>query len=102
VAHHAAGKQRAEGDDLRDLLFAVALLHVFDDALAPLDAEVDIEIRHPQAFRIEETLEEEREAQGIEIGDGERIGNQRARARTAAGAYRDIGGFRTLDAVGPY
>ena len=60
VAHHAAGEQRTESDDLRDLLFAIALLHVFDDALAPLDAEVDIEIRHRHAFGIEEALEEER------------------------------------------
>ena len=28
VAHDAAGEQRAEGDDLRDLVLAVALLHV--------------------------------------------------------------------------
>ena len=51
VAHDAAGQERAEGDDLRDLLLAVALLHVLDDALAPVDAEVDVEVRHRHALR---------------------------------------------------
>jgi hypothetical protein len=50
VAQHAAGEQGAEGDDLPDLLLAVALLHVLDHTLAALDAEVDVEVRHRDAF----------------------------------------------------
>ncbi len=84
VAHHAARLQRSERDDLRDLIAAVALLHVVDDLVAPVLAEIDVEVRHRHAFGIEKALEQQPEADRIEIGDRERIGNQRARAGTAA------------------
>ena len=57
VAQHAARLQRSEGDDLRDLIAAVAALHVVDHLVAPLLAEVDVEVRHRHALRIEEALE---------------------------------------------
>ena len=96
VAQHAAGQERAEGNDLRDLVLAVALLHVVDDALAALDAEVDVEVRHRDALGIEEALEQQAEAERVEVGDRERIGDERARARAAAGPDRDIVILRPL------
>ncbi len=84
VAQHAARLQRAEGDDLRDLVAAVALLHVADHLVAPVLAEVDVEVRHRHALGIEEALEQQAEAHRIEVGDGQRIGDERAGARAAA------------------
>ena len=84
VAQHAARLQRAEGDDLRHLIAAVALLHVVDHLAAAVLAEVDVEVGHRHAFRIEEALEQQAEADRIEIGDGQRIGDQRAGAGAAA------------------
>ena len=89
VAQHAARLQRAEGDDLRDLVAAVALLHVVDHLVAAVLAEVDVEVGHRHAFRIEEALEQQAEADRVEVGDGQRIGDQRARARAAARADRN-------------
>ena len=89
VAQHAARLQGAEGDDLRHLVAAVALLHVADHLVAPVLAEVDVEVRHRHALGIEEALEQQIEADRIEVGDGERIGDQRARARAAARTDRD-------------
>ena len=89
IAQHAAGLQRAEGDDLRHLIAPVALLHVVDHLVAPLLAEIDVEVRHRHALRIEEALEQETEADRIEVGDGERVGDERARARAAARAHRN-------------
>jgi hypothetical protein len=43
VAQHAARLQGAEGDDLRDLIAAVFLLHVADHLVAPVLAEIDVE-----------------------------------------------------------
>ena len=100
VAQHAARLQGAEGDDLRDPLVAVALLHVVDDLVAPVLAEVDVEIRHRHALGIEEALEQEPEPHRIEIGDGERIGDERARARAASRPDRDALRLRPLDEVG--
>ena len=100
VAHHAARQQRAEGDDLRDLLLAIALLHVLDDALAPVDAEVDVEVGHRDAFGIEEALEQQAEPQRIEIRDGQRVGDERAGAGAAARADRNVVVLRPFDEVG--
>ena len=84
VAQHAARLQGAEGDDLRDLIAAVALLHVADHLVAPVLAEIDVEIRHRHAFGIEEALEQQPEPHRIEIGDGQRIG-RRASPRPSRG-----------------
>ena len=90
VAQHAARLQRAEGDDLRDLVAAVALLHVGDHLAAAVLAEVDVEVRHRHALGIEEALEQQAEPDRIEIGDGQRPGDQRARAGAAAGPDRNV------------
>ena len=58
VAQHAARLQGAEGDDLRHPVAAIAFLHVADDFVAPVLAEVDVEVRHRDAFGIEEALEQ--------------------------------------------
>ena len=100
VAQHAARLQGAEGDDLRHLVAAVALLHVADHLVAAVLAEVDVEVGHRHALGIEEALEQQVEAERIEIGDGERIGDQRARARAAAGTDRNALLLRPLDEVG--
>ena len=99
VAQHAARLQRAEGDDLRHPVAAVALLHIADDLVAAILAEVDVEVRHRHAFRIEEALEQQTEADRIEIGDRQRIGDQRAGARAAARTDRNALRLRPLDEV---
>ena len=100
VAQHAARLQGAEGDDLGDVVAAVFLLHVADDFVAAVLAEIDVEVGHRHAFGIEEALEQEPEADRIEIGDGQRIGDERARARAAAGTDRNTLRLRPLDEVG--
>ncbi len=84
VAQHGAGLQGSEGDDLRNLIAAIALLHIADDLVAPLLAEVDVKVGHRDAVRIEKALEQQRKAQRVNIGDGQRIGDQRTGARTTA------------------
>ncbi len=51
---------------------AVLVAHVLDDAVAPFLAEVDVEVGHRHAFRIQETLEQQVVAQRIEVGHAER------------------------------
>ena len=88
VAHDAAREERAEGDDLRDAVGAVALAHVGDHLVAARLAEVDVEVGHRHAFGIEKALEQQAEAHRIEVGDRQRPGDERARARAAARARR--------------
>ena len=52
IAQHAPRLQRAEGNDLRDLIAPVFLLDVANDFVAPVLAEVDVEIRHRNPFGI--------------------------------------------------
>ena len=85
VAEHGARLQRAEGDDLGHPFGAVLLLDVADHLVAPVLAEVDVEIGHRHAIGIEEALEDEPEAERIEVGDGERPGHHRAGAGAAPG-----------------
>ena len=100
VAQDAARLQRAEGDDLRHLVAAVALLHVADHLVAAVLAEVDVEVGHRHALGIEEALEQQAEADRIEIGDGERVGDERARAGAAPRPDRDSLFLRPLNEIG--
>ena len=100
VAQHAARLQRAEGDDLRDLVAAVFFLHVADHFVAPVLAEIDVEVRHRDALGIEEALEQKPEADRIEIGDGQRVGDQRAGAGAAARPDRNALRLRPLNEIG--
>ena len=89
VAQHATRLQRAEGDDLRHAVAAVAGLYVVDHLVAAVLAEVDVEVGHRHALGIEKTLEQEPEAHGVEIGDGERVGDERACTGAAPGPDRN-------------
>ena len=100
VAQHGAGLQFAVRDDLRDAVLAVLALHVSDDAVALLLAEIDVEIRHRNALGIEKALEQQSEAQRIEIGDRQRVGDERARTRAASRPDGDAVRLRPLDEVG--
>ena len=89
VAHHRLGRHGAVRDDLRHPVRAVALGDVFDNLVAPLHAEVDVEVRQRDAFGIEETLEQQVVLDGIELGDAETPGHQRPGAAAAARPDRD-------------
>ena len=90
VAQCGARLQRTEGDDLGDLVAAILTLHVADHLFAAILAEVDIEVGHRHAFRVQEALEQEREPQGIDVGDRQCIGHKRARTGTTARADGDV------------
>ena len=100
VAQHGARLQRPEGDDLRHLIAAVFALHVADHLVAAILAEVDVEVGHRHAVGIEEALEQQREAQRVDVGDGQRIGDQRAGARATARPDRNAMRLRPFDEVG--
>ena len=89
IAEHRAGLKLTEGDDLGDTVLAIAPADIVDDLVAALRAEVDVEVGHRHSFGIEEALEQQAEAERVEIGDGQRPRHHRAGARTPARADRD-------------
>ena len=99
VTEYSPRLQCAEGDDLCHLVTAIALLHVIDHFATAFLTEVDVEVRHRHALWIEKALEQQAKADRIEIGYGQCIGHQRARARAAAGSDRNALRLGPLDKV---
>ena len=83
---------RAEGDNPRDVVLAVALLDVFVGFGQVLEIYVDI--GHTDTVGVEETLEQELVADGVEVGDAEAVGDDAAGGGASPGADHTAGGPR--------
>ena len=84
-----ARAQRAEGNDLRDLLPPVLFGDVLDHFAAPARAEIDVDIGHADALGIQEALKQQPVSQRIDIGDLHRVADQAAGGRAAARPHRN-------------
>ena len=71
------------------LFAAVFSRDVVDHLAAPVHAEVDVDVGHGDAFGIQEALEQQFVLQRIDIGDPQRIGDQRSGGRSTARAQRE-------------
>ena len=67
---------RAERNDLRHLFAPVLLRDVLDHFTPAVGAEIDVDIRHADAFGIEEALKQRAVLKRIDIGNLHRIANQ--------------------------
>ncbi len=83
VSDRRPGQHRAEGDDLGDVVGAVLAADVVDDLLTPAVFEVDVDIRHGHAIRVEEPLEGQLVVDRVDGRDAEGVGHDAARRRTA-------------------
>ena len=71
VPQHRARGHRAEGDDLRHVIRAVALAHVVDHLAPALVVEVAVDIGHGDALRVQEALEQQVVLQRIDLRDAQ-------------------------------
>ena len=69
VARGRLRRELAERDDLRHPLAAVLVDHVVHDALAAGDGEVDVDVGHRLAARVQEALEQQLVADRVDVGD---------------------------------
>ena len=99
ILDRGARAQRSEGDDLRHLLAAVLLGDVLDHFAAAARVEVDVDIGHADALRIEEALEQQAVLQRIDIGDLHGVADQAAGGRSAARTHRNALRFGVADEV---
>ena len=90
VPYRGACRKRSKCHYLRNLVLPVALLNVIYDLLSSLYAEVNIYIRHADAFRIEKTLEDKIISDRIYLCDIKSIGNNASCRRASAGAYGNV------------
>ncbi len=100
VAHGGAGGHRPERDDLGDVVAAVLVARVVDDALAALDGEVEIHVGHRLAAGIEHPLEEEAVDERVDVGDLEAVRDEAAGRRAAARPDADAVAAGERDEVG--
>ncbi len=85
VAQGGPGEHGAEGDDLGHVVRAVLAGDVGDDLVAAAVLEVDVDVGHRHAVGVEEALEGQLVADGVDRRDAQRVGHDRARRRAAAG-----------------
>ena len=69
IAQDGFSRQGTESDDLRYVVDAVLPSNVIDDAAPVFIAEVHVDIRHRNAFRIEEPFKEEIILERIQAGN---------------------------------
>ncbi len=89
IANRRARGHRAEGDDLRHMIAAVAAAHIGDHLAAALIVEIDVYIGHRYALRVQKALEQKLVFDRIDGRDAERVGDDRAGAAAAPGADAD-------------
>ena len=94
-----AGAHGAEGDDLRYLFAAVFFGDVLDYLAAAVGAEIDVDIGHADALRVEEALKEQAVFERIDVGDLHRVADQASGGGTAAGAYGNAAVFCVADEI---
>ena len=100
VTDHRLRRHGAESGDLADRVLAIVLTHILDDTPAVVLAEVDVEVGHRHPLRVQEALEQQRIRQRVEVGDAQRVGDQRAGAGAPAGPYRHAVVLGPVDEVG--
>ena len=85
VPQRGAGEHRAERDDLGDVVLAVLAADVVDDLVPALVLEVDVDVGHRHAVRVEEALERQAVVERVHRGDAQRVRDDRARRGPATG-----------------
>ena len=99
VADHRLRLHRAERDDLRHVLAAVLAGDVVDHLTAPPLAEVDVDVGHRHALRVQEPFENQVEVERVDVGDAQRVGDEAPGRRSAAGPHRNPLFARVADEI---
>ena len=89
IADRSAGGQRAESDDLGDMILPVDAVHIVDDFTPTVDAEVYVDIRHGNTFRVEKAFKEQTVFDRVNIGDVQAVGDNAPCSTSAPRTDRD-------------
>ena len=89
VADDHLRAEGAEGDDVGDAVFPVFIADVGHHLIPPAHAEVDVEVGWRDALKVEHALKKQAEAERVDVGDFENIGDETAGTRTPPRADRD-------------
>ena len=97
VLHRLAALHPPKGDDLGHTVAAVPLDDVLQKLFAPLVGHVRVDIRHADALRVQETLEQQIVPQRVQLRDTEAPRHQRPRRGTTPRPDGDMPLLRRLD-----
>ena len=99
VAHHGFCRHRSERNDLRHRIPAVGIGNVVNDFIAPVHAEVNVEVGHRDPLRVQKALKQQVVLNRIEVRNLECIGDERAGTRAPSRTYGNTIGFTPTDEV---
>ena len=83
IANHALCRHRTERHDLNNLVMPVFLTHIVDHFLPPLIAEINVNIGHRHALRVQEPLKQQAVADWIDVRDMQAVRDDASRRRAA-------------------
>ncbi|OPY93379.1 MAG: hypothetical protein A4E73_00175 [Syntrophaceae bacterium PtaU1.Bin231] len=99
VANDRLGLHLPERDDLGHVIRTVFLRHVPDDLVPSFLAEIDVDIGHADAARIEEAFEKQPVTNRIDVGDPQGICDQAARRGSAPRTDRNLPVLCVVDEI---
>ena len=99
IAHRSAGGHRAKGHDLGYMVAAVFFVYIVDDLLTALVAEVNIEVGHRDALRIQEAFKNQVIADRVNVGNANAVGSQTARTGAAPRPHGNVVALGIIDEV---
>ena len=99
IAQHAARSHSAKGNDLRHVIRAIFIRHIGDHLASALVIEIDIQIGHGHALRVQKALEEQIVFQRVDARDIQGIRHDGARAAAAPRAHQDAVLARVPDKI---
>ena len=83
IADHALCRHRTESNDLNDLVMTVLFTDIIDHFLPPLITEINVDIGHRHALRVQEALKQQTVPDRIDIGDMQAVRDDAPRRRAA-------------------
>ena len=99
IADDTARRQCTECDDLYNAVLAVFSRYIVDDLRAAFEAEIHVDIRHGNSFRVQETLEQELVPHRVQLCDAKGVGNNTSGRRSSSRSDHDVVIARKFDEI---
>ncbi len=100
IAYRRPRRHGPESDNLRHMVFAVFGLHIFNDIIATDIGKIHINIRHGNTVRIKKAFKQQIVFNRANVGDAQRVANERTGRRAAARSDHDFIILGPVDEVG--
>ena len=89
ITDDSLGSQGTEGNNLHHLFGTVFAADIINHLLSSFEAEVNINIRHGNTFRIQKSFKQQIIFNGINIGNLQAVGNDTSCRRTTSRTYHN-------------